>query len=74
VNGADPGRIRIEPVRPEWADALSQSDTEFTKRFGVPVEAGWAGFPEALSIIIAAAQGTNPINGDRTCSSATTEH
>ena len=74
VNGADPGRIRIEPVRPEWADASSQSDAEFTKRFGVPVEAGWAGFPEALSIITAAAQGTNPVNGDRTCSSATTEH
>ena len=33
-----------------------KSDVEFARRFGVPVEAGWAGFPEALPIIIAAAR------------------
>ena len=60
MNGIDPGRIRVEPVRREWADALSHGDAEFTKRFGVPVEADWAGFPEALPIIIAAAQGDEP--------------
>ena len=60
MTGTGPGRIRIEPVTPEWADALSNSDAEFTRRFGVPVEAGWAGFPEALPIIIAAAREGGP--------------
>jgi hypothetical protein len=59
VTAIDPGRIRVEPVRREWADALSHGDAEFTKRFGVSVEADWAGFPEALPIIIAA-QGDEP--------------
>lgn len=53
-------RIRVEPVRPEWADALAHGDAEFTRRFGAPVEAGWAGFPEALPIITAAAGDGNP--------------
>lgn len=60
MNGPGPGRIDIEPVKREWADALSNSDAEFTRRFGVPVEAGWAGFPEALPIIIAAAHEGGP--------------
>jgi len=60
VTGAGPGRIRIEPVKPEWADALSHGDAEFTRRFAVPVEAGWAGFPEALPIIVAAARDGGP--------------
>jgi RimJ/RimL family protein N-acetyltransferase len=60
VNGTGPGRIRIEPARREWADALAEGDAEFTRRFGVPVEAGWAGFPEALAIIIAAAHDGGP--------------
>ena len=60
MNGAAPGRIRIEPVRREWAGALSHGDAEFTKRFAVPVEKDWAGFPEALPIIIAAAQRDEP--------------
>jgi RimJ/RimL family protein N-acetyltransferase len=60
VNGTGPGRIRIEPVRREWADALADSDAEFTRRFGVPVETGWAGFPEAVAIIIAAAREGGP--------------
>jgi RimJ/RimL family protein N-acetyltransferase len=54
VNGTGPGRIRIEPATREQADALADSDAEFTRRFAVPVEAGWAGFPEAVAIIVAA--------------------
>ena len=73
MTAIDPGRIRVEPVRREWADALSHGDAEFTRRFGVPVEADWAGFPEALPIIVAAARGDEPDQWDRTCSSATTE-
>ena len=60
MNGTGPGRLRIEPVKPEWADALSNSDAEFTRRFAVPVEAGWAGFPEALPVIVAAAREGGP--------------
>jgi RimJ/RimL family protein N-acetyltransferase len=59
VNGTGQGRVRVEPVRREWADALAHGDAEFTKRFGLPVEPGWAGFPEALTIIVAA-QGDEP--------------
>ena len=73
MNGADPGGIRIEPVTREQAEALSHSDAEFTRRFGVPVEAGWAGFPEALPIIIAAARAGGSGHWGRTCSSARTE-
>jgi [ribosomal protein S5]-alanine N-acetyltransferase len=60
VNRTGPGRVRVEPIRREWAEALSHGDAEFTRRFAVPVEAGWAGFPEALPLIIAAAQGDEP--------------
>ena len=60
MTGTGPGRIRIEPVTREQADALSNSDAESTRRFGGPVEAGWAGFPEALPIIIAAAREGGP--------------
>ena len=49
MNGAAPGRIRIEPVRREWAGALSHGGAEFTKRFAVSVEKDWAGFPEAIA-------------------------
>ena len=74
MTGRGPGRIRVEPVTREQADALSDSDAEFTRRFEVPVEAGWAGFPEALPIIIAAARDGGPGPWGRTCSSARTEH
>ena len=60
MNGTGPGRIRIEPVKREWAEALSHGNAEFTRRFGMPVEADLAGFPEALPIITAAAQGDEP--------------
>ena len=60
MNDAAPGRIRVEPARREWAGALSHGDAEFTKRFAVPIEKDWAGFPEALPIIIAAAQRDEP--------------
>lgn len=31
-----------------WMEALVEGDDVFTARFGIPVVAGWAGFPEAL--------------------------
>ena len=54
MTGTGPGRIRIEPATREQADALADSDAEFTRRFAVPAEADWAGFPEAVAIIVAA--------------------
>ena len=52
--------VRIEPIRREWAEALAQGDTVFAERFGIPVEAGWAGFPEALPILLDAARSEAP--------------
>jgi [ribosomal protein S5]-alanine N-acetyltransferase len=48
---ADPGwclTVRVEPLTLEWIEALVEGDGVFTARFGIPVEAGWEGFPEAL--------------------------
>ncbi|MBV9007464.1 MAG: GNAT family N-acetyltransferase [Solirubrobacterales bacterium] len=52
--------VRIEPIRRDWAEALAQGDTVFAERFGIPVEAGWAGFPEALPILLDAARAEVP--------------
>jgi RimJ/RimL family protein N-acetyltransferase len=40
--------VRVEPVKPEWMEALAESDETFTRRFGIEVVPGWVGFPEAL--------------------------
>jgi [ribosomal protein S5]-alanine N-acetyltransferase len=48
--------VRVEPVRREWAEALAEGDAVFAERFGIPVEAGWSGFPEALPILLEAAR------------------
>jgi [ribosomal protein S5]-alanine N-acetyltransferase len=47
--------VRVEPVRLEWALALAEGEAVFEERFGIPVEAGWSGFPEAVSILVEAA-------------------
>jgi RimJ/RimL family protein N-acetyltransferase len=47
--------IRLEPIRPGWAKALTEGDNVFTRRFGIPVEPDWSGFPEALPILLEAA-------------------
>lgn len=47
--------LHIEPARHEWLLALSEGDDVFTERFGIPVVAGWVGFPEALPPSVAAA-------------------
>src|SRR5215831_20487735 len=52
--------VRIEPIRRDWAEALAEGDTVFAERFGIPVEAGWAGFPEALPILLDAARADVP--------------
>lgn len=52
--------VRVEPVRPEWAIALTEGDAEFCDRFGVPVEPGWLVFPEVRSALVAGAQCNDP--------------
>ncbi|HEY5874828.1 MAG TPA: GNAT family protein [Ilumatobacteraceae bacterium] len=49
-------RIRVVPARLDWLTALVESDAVFTERFGVPVEPGWIGFPEALPFAVDAAR------------------
>lgn len=52
--------VRVLPVTREWAEALAQGDSVFAERFGVGVEAGWLGFPEALSLILEAGRRDRP--------------
>ena len=40
--------IRLEPARLDWLSALAEGDAVFAERFGVPVEPGGIGSPEAL--------------------------
>jgi RimJ/RimL family protein N-acetyltransferase len=51
---ADPesARIRVEPSRREWLEALVVGDDAFSDRFGIAVVAGWVGFPEALPVVL----------------------
>ena len=52
--------IRVEQVKREWAEALAQGDDVFRERFGIPVEAGWSAFPEAITIVLKAGRGEVP--------------
>ena len=36
----------------DWLEALAEGDDVFTARFGIPVVAGWVGFPEALPVAV----------------------
>lgn len=40
--------VTVSPARVEWLAALVAGDDVFTQRFGIPVVAGWVGFPESL--------------------------
>ena len=48
--------MRLERTTWEWAEALAEGDDVFSERFGIPVEPGWEGFPEALPFLLAAAR------------------
>ena len=48
--------VQVKPIRRDWAEALAEGDAVFTERFGIPVEADWSGFPEALPILLEAAR------------------
>ncbi len=44
--------LRVVPARLDWLIALLESDAVFVQRFGVLVEPGWIGFPEALPFAV----------------------
>jgi hypothetical protein len=52
--------VRIEPIRADWAGALAEGDDVFASRFGVVVEPDWAGFPEAVPLLVEAAGTATP--------------
>jgi RimJ/RimL family protein N-acetyltransferase len=52
--------VRVEPVRRQWAEALDEGDAVFAERFGIPVVAGWSGFPEVLPMLLQAARAGVP--------------
>ena len=47
---------RVGPRALDWLTALLEGDAVFAERFGVPVEPGWIGFPEALQFAVEAAR------------------
>ena len=48
--------VQVSPARLDWLEALAEGDHVFTERFGIAVEAGWAGFPEALPATVETAR------------------
>ena len=49
--------VQVLAARVGWLEALAFGDEVFTKRFGIPVVAGWVGFPEALPAAVNGARG-----------------
>lgn len=54
------GVVQIEAARLDWVEALVAGDAVFTERFGIAVESDWAGFPDALPILLDAARRGGP--------------
>jgi RimJ/RimL family protein N-acetyltransferase len=52
--------VRVEPLTAPWAEALAEGDAVFSSHFGVSVEFGWNGFPEALGSLLTAARDHGP--------------
>ena len=48
--------VQVSPARLDWLEALVEGDDAFTERFGIAVETGWAGFPEALPAAVETAR------------------
>jgi ribosomal-protein-alanine N-acetyltransferase len=48
--------VRVAPARLDWLEALAEGDDVFTERFGIAVETGWTGFPEALPAAVETAR------------------
>ena len=52
--------VEVLPARLDWLEALLDGDDVFTARFGIPVVAGWVGFPEALPAAVDGARHRSP--------------
>lgn len=52
--------VTVEPITPGWAQALAAGDAVFEQRFGIPVVAGWAAFPEVVPFMVDAVAGESP--------------
>lgn len=52
--------IRVEPATEPWLAALVEGDDVFAARFGLPVAAGWSGFPEAVPHALAEVRAHGP--------------
>ena len=62
--------VKVVPARLDWLEALAEGDDVFTARFGIAVEADWAGFPEAIPFAVAGARERSPrTRGAASCSS-----
>jgi ribosomal-protein-alanine N-acetyltransferase len=48
------GVVHVLPARLDWLLGLAESDAVFSSRFGIAVEPGWSGFPEAVPAALAA--------------------
>lgn len=48
--------VQVSPARLDWLVALEEGDAVLSSRFGIAVEPGWAGFPEAVPVAVAAAR------------------
>ncbi len=48
--------LQVSPARLDWLEALAEGDATFSSRFGLAVEPGWSGFPEALPAVVADAR------------------
>jgi [ribosomal protein S5]-alanine N-acetyltransferase len=48
--------LRVEPVTRDWATAFAEGEAVFSERFGITVEPGWIGFPEALPALVEGAR------------------
>jgi RimJ/RimL family protein N-acetyltransferase len=55
-HGDEVNPVEVVPARLDWLEALAEGDDVFTARFGIAVEADWAGFPEAIPFAVAGAR------------------
>ena len=53
-------RVRVEVATLAWLEALQEGDDVFSRQFDIPVEPGWAAFPETLAFALEMARDVPP--------------
>jgi RimJ/RimL family protein N-acetyltransferase len=56
-SGCERAMVTVARARIDWLEALTAGDDTFTARFGIAVEPGWIGFPDALAPALASTRG-----------------